>query len=85
MSCAGISGKLLLWTPVILAGKSFNNINLIIDKAFKAIWKFALLLCINLNHPRSRDLVMLITNIDSQNPCPDSQLGEIPTPWAKKC
>ena len=53
--------------------------------AFKAIWKFALLFCINLNHPRSQDLVMLITNIDSQNPYPDSQLGEIPTPWAKKC
>lgn len=68
-----------------MAGKGFNNANLIIDMAFKAIWKFALLFCINLNHPRSRDLVMLITNIDSQNPCPDRQLGEIPSPWAKKC
>lgn len=51
--------------------------------AFKATWKFALLFCINLNHPRSQDLVMLITNIDSQNPYPDSQLGEIPTPGPK--
>lgn len=29
--------KTLLWTPVMLVGKGFNNINLIIDMAFKAI------------------------------------------------